>query len=331
MTQGFLTFASFQNDRRSGWSIGQQQGLSEAECTELVKVVPTVIDSPREIPKYPTRQEIAEMDRRVAVSNAPWNNRAGKASKVFIYSTPVGEDATGRRGNVFSQAYLFRSDVGGHRLTDFLGSESLLTPFGPQEVNSIPALDGQLQPGPYATPEHVWAWIFDENSAIDRAAVHRAILSAVEYAWKRTTDRNIVAICCPGEESFYWISALFLSASPASLSHISWSTFERARNLSKAAEAGYRVVCIPPEDYSMAEANPDVICVRTSIEPDLHSSESAGNFHLIAGIEIPVVEWELLFEYQCVDVDSASAMSRSAGSRPPSSSATVSSPRSGAT
>lgn len=312
MTQGFLTFASFQNDRRSGWSIGQQRGLSDAECTELIKVVPTVIDSPREIPKYPTRQEIAEMDRRVAVIDAPWNKKGVKGDKVFVYSTPVGEDATGRRGNVFSQVYLFRADDHGQRLTDFLGSESLLAPFGPQEVNSIPALDGQLKPGPYATPEHVWAWVFDENSVIDRAAVHRAVLSAVEYAWKKSTDQNIVAICCPREESFYWMSALFLSASPASLSHISWSTFERARNLSKATEVGFRVVCIPPEDYSVAEANPEVICVRTSVEPDLHASESADSFHLIAGTEIPVMEWEVLFEYQCVDVDSASAMSRSA-------------------
>lgn len=309
MAQGFLTFASFQNNRRSGWGIGQQAGLNDAESKALVEVVPTVIDSPIEIPKYPNRDEIAAMDRRTAVLDAPWQQSGHPGDRVFIYSTPVGEDTTGRRGNIFTQAYVLRGGFGGQRATDFLDSDGLLTPFGPQEVNSIPALDGQLRKGPCAIPENVWNWIFDDGSPVDRAAVHRAVLSAVNHVLKLSTQQRVVAIACPNQEAKFWLSALFLSASPASLSALNWSTFERARNLSRAVEAGYQVVSVPLEDYDAAAANPDVICIRTDKEPDVQNIDGEGAVHILNETKIPVSAWEVLFEYQCFDADSASAKS----------------------
>ena len=313
MISGFLTFASFQRENRSsGWGIGQRVGLSDDEAQALQKIIPTSIDSPKELPRFPGREEVLAMDRRVAVLAAPWSAERNNDDKVLVYSSPAGEDATGRRGNVFSEAFVFRgSDK--RRTSDYLGSEDLWMPFGTLEVNAVPVHDGTLAVGPLSDSRRVWEWIFDPNSPIDRAAVLRLLLSAVDYAvMKPNTPQSpkAVVIGGPSEEAALWIAAIHLSASPASLSGLTWSTFERANNLQRALDAGLQIICVPQQDYDVAKRNAQVICVPTWMEPA--TLDDSAQMHTINGSKCPVSEWETLFEYQCVDADSAARISDAA-------------------
>lgn len=255
---GFFTYASFSKGGRGGWQVGQSDGLSDSEIEALLKWTPTQIDTGIPLPKYPSNEEVAEFIRRTAWLDAPWR----QGDKVLFYSTPAGEDASGRQGNVFSQVYVFRNGEAPHfRPSDLLLSPDFAHVFGAVAVNThtVTMEHCRVQPGPLAEAAAVAEWLYPEADAA--AGQHRRqllvqIMDAVEA-------KQPVAVCGDLSEAAHWIAALNTTLAPANAVKLSWSTLERARGLDHAEAKNVQLVFLPDADYAEAQRNRQWTTFRT--------------------------------------------------------------------
>ena len=293
MNPGFLTYASFSKDGRGGWQVGEVDGLSQQEVDALVAWTPTRIDSGEAVPKYPSNEEIAAFTRRTAWLDAPW----GHGDKVLFYSTPAGEDSSGRSGNVFSQVYVFRAEqIGRSRPSDLLNSPDFAQPFGAVAVNSAPRLApvNAVTPGPFAAAETIANWLFDDQVGQQRRRTLVAINDALH-------ENRQVVLCTEPADAAVWIAAVCATLSPLNAAHFRWSTLERARNLDQAATKGIDLACVPTGDYTEAMQHPGWVVVSsglvsgqsitdvpvTSIWAQLTELVLADRSHFIAAAQAP--------------------------------------------
>lgn len=291
-----LTYASFTvPGSRGGWSVGQRGGgLTDDEVRKLTEQVPTRIDATAPVPQYPSADDISRLQRRMAWTRAPWQGD----DRVFWFSSPAGEDATGRAGNVFTQVHVFRGGAGESPAlwpSDLMFSPALRFPFGSREVNSTTVPEGAPPPGPLANPGQLWPWIF-ADCEVDRRAVLGAILDGC-------ADGRLVAVACPPEDAAMWVAAACQAQSPATARDFSWSTFERARSLGTARARGMSLACIPVEDAAEAAELSDVIVIKTDETPvtGVYGSEPTK----VGGSSVPVSEWSALLAFMFLTPDEA--------------------------
>lgn len=291
-----LTYASFAvPGGRGGWGVGQRgRGLTDEEVRKLTEQVPTRIDGTTPVPQYPSADDISGLQRRMAWTRAPWPGD----DRVFWFSSPAGEDATGRAGNVFTQVHVFRGGVGEFPVlwpSDLMFSPALRFPFGAREVNSTTVPEGVPPLGPLAVPGKLWPWIF-ADCAVDRRAVLGAILDGC-------ADGRLVAVACPPEDAAMWVAAVCQAQSPATARDFSWSTFERARSLGTARARGVSLACIPLEDAAEAAEVPDVIVVSTEETPEMGVYGGAST--MVGGMPLAVSEWSTLLSFMFLMPDEA--------------------------
>lgn len=300
-----LTYASFSGrDGAGGWKVGQRgSGLSDDEVAALVEQIPTRLDAVEAIPRYPSAEEIRVMQRRMKWSRAPWPGE----DRVFWFSSPAGEDSTGRAGNVFTQVHVFRGGLagapGGVRLpSDLLFSGALKFPFGAREVDATVVSGDAPPPGPLADPEVLWPWIFADEE-VDRRAVLGAILDGLAAGLQ-------VAVACPKDHAAMWIAAVCMSMSPAAAADLGWSTFDRAKTLDLARSRGIALACIPVGDAGEAAAARagDVLVVRTDSAPA--TGVYGGAPTVVDGVAVPVSEWSELRNYLFLTASEAIDFSR---------------------
>ncbi|WP_018023270.1 hypothetical protein [Corynebacterium ulceribovis] len=255
---GFFTYASFSKGGRGGWQVGQSDGLSDSEIEALLKWTPTQIDTGIPLPKYPSNEQVTQFIRRTAWLDAPW----GQGDKALFYSTPAGEDASGRQGNVFSQVYVFRNGDAPHfRPSDLLASPDFAQVFGAVAVNThtVTMEQCRVQPGPLADTAAVAEWLYPETDPA--AGQHRRellmqIMDALEA-------KQQVAICGDLAEAAAWIAALNTTLAPANAVKLSWSTLERARGLDHATAKKLQLVFLPDADFAEAQSNRQWTTFRT--------------------------------------------------------------------
>lgn len=296
-----MTYASFTvPGGRGGWSVGQRSaGLTDDEVRKLTEQVPTRIDSTSPVPQYPSAEDISRLQRRMAWARAPW----GGADRVFWFSSPAGEDATGRAGNVFTQIHVFRAAVGeaSPRFpSDLLFSSALQFPFGSRAVNSATVAEGAPPPGPLADPAALWPWIFADGP-VDRRAVLGAILDAC-------SDGRTVAVVCPPEDASMWVAAVCQAQSGRSARDFSWSTFERARSLATARSRGITLACIPPDDAAEAAELSGVLVIPTGETP--RTGVFGGEPTFVGGAGVPVSAWSALLDLVFLSSEDAIGFSR---------------------
>lgn len=291
-----LTYASFAvPGGRGGWGVGQRgRGLTDEEVRKLTEQVPTRIDGTTPVPQYPSADDIRGLQRRMAWTRAPWPGD----DRVFWFSSPAGEDVTGRAGNVFTQVHVFRGGSDDFPVlwpSDLMFSPALRFPFGAREVNSTTVPEGVPPLGPLADPGQLWPWIF-ADCEVDRRAVLGAILDGC-------ADGRLVAVACPPEDAAMWVAAVCQAQSPATARDFSWSTFERARSLGTARARGVSLACIPLEDAAEAAEVPDVIVVSTEETPlmGVYGGEST----MVGGTPLAVSEWSTLLSFMFLMPDEA--------------------------
>lgn len=317
MDVGLLTYASFtapgEPGAGGGWRVGQcEGGLSDGEVRQLCGRIPTRLPGTRPVPRYPSAEEVFGLERRMAWTSAPW----GGGDRVFWFSTPAGEDGTGRAGNVFTQVYVFREgDPRPTRPSDLLFSPSLELPFGATEVNAATVAAGAPEPGTLADPEALWPWIL-APAEVDRMAVLRVLLDCL--AAGRPT-----VVACPDDEAAMWIAAVHLATSPRVARDLTFSTLERAGGLADAVRHGIRLLRVPPVDAAAAAAVPGVAVVDTTREPRPgefgHSATVLTDEPGAPGADAAVTAsaWSALADLLLRDPVAATAISRSARETPP--------------
>lgn len=303
MDVGLLTYASFaapgEPGAGGGWRVGQRAGgLGAEEARLLCGRIPTRPPGTRPVPRYPSAEEVAALERRMAWTAAPWPG----GDRVFWFSSPAGEDGTGRAGNVFTQVHVFREgDPRPARPTDLLFSPSLRLPFGAAEVNAARAPEGAPEPGPLADPAALWPWIF-APAAVDRREVLRVLLDLLAHG-------EAVALACPDEEAAMWIAAVHLCTSPRAARELTFSTLERAAGLPDAVRHGIRLTRVPPADAAAAAAVPGVrlVDVADPPRPGVHGGRPTV---LADGAEVPASAWSALVDELCAGPAEAAALSR---------------------
>lgn len=307
-----LTYASFAvPGGRGGWSVGQRSArLTDEEVRKLTEQVPTRIDATVPVPQYPSADDLGRLQRRMAWTPAPWPGD----DRVFWFSSPAGEDATGRAGNVFTQAHVFRGgtdDLPSSWPSDLLFSPSLRIPFGSREVNATTVSEEVPQPGPLADPSQLWPWIFADGE-VDRRAVLGAILDGC-------ASGRMVAVACPPGDAAMWVAAACLVQSPASARDFFWSTFERGRSLATARARGITLACIPVDDAGEASELSGVMVIRADETPT--TGVYGGASTIVGGASVPVSEWSALLAF--LFLSSSEAISFSTAVRTGAVTATV--------
>ncbi|MGP5082582.1 GAP1-N2 domain-containing protein [Corynebacterium variabile] len=282
---GSFSYASFspRDDRPGGWSVGQSSGeLSPMWKDEIIAYIPTQISDPVTLSSFPDKADLARRLRRFAWLPAPWKPGGSADTGVFFASSPAGQDASGRPGNVFTYALV--SDAGElpqHHAVKLMFSRSVPAPYGKRKVDD--AVLPELGPGfSGAEPSPLTDDVLDAflagapaESAGGAASLpvecsrvtaptgstsRQEVLGAlVELVMN---GRQVVFLTDPAEGPL-WVAAL-ARVLPETLPgdrSFTWSTYERATGVAEVLKLGTSLVIMPPGDREKLPENTAAVLV----------------------------------------------------------------------
>lgn len=298
-----ITYASFASDRlsgaRGGWRIGQQvhrdpAGLSDTEIKQLLEVIPSQLITDVPIPLYASAEEKQAFIHRTAWLKAPWSPR----DQVLVHSAPAGKDSSGRTGNVFSVAHVFREGTRGLRVSpaELLKSPDLPAPFGAPEVNAVNLSSTELRPNPQVAPEQVFAVLVDPATPGGGP-----LLDILCYILDALSAGAQVILGDDPQRAWLWIAAVNFATHPGRAKEIYWSTYERASALPARQGEGFSVIVVPRDDIPLIRSQyPERITIdvnqgvtRGEWGNDRASASAVG----VPGSEFEVSSWSELLRY----------------------------------
>lgn len=262
---GSFSYASFapRDGHPGGWGVGRISGeVGPRLIDELIPLIPTQISDPVTLSAFPDRSDLARRLRRFAWLSAPQESRG-----VFFASSPAGQDASGRPGNVFTYVHVGSpGDLRSRDAVDLMLSPSIPAPFGKRKVEDATLPD--LRAG-FVAPSPMTRTVVDaflDGAPADSAggpgvlptecsrvtpptgpATRREILAELVT---RLTDGHPVVLLADAVEGPLWVAAL-AGALPAELPGgrpFTWSTYERAAGVREILGHGASLVVVPLRD-----------------------------------------------------------------------------------
>lgn len=242
---GQLTYTSFDPGigRSGGWQVKDVRNLEPDEVAALSERVATQLDLGRELPPFPTPEEVAALPRRLA-------HAAILGGVASWHTAPAGIDASGRTGNVFAQVVLDRDPdaIDPVRPIDRWRSPGWLTPFNHDEVLAAvlsPIGPAAPDPGTRVGAEAVIDFLLDVD-AWRRPNLLAVLVDAVAAAVRG--GPTVVLGCADVDTAALWVGGVSHLMSARHARRLSFSTFERSATLGFAASSRLHLVCVPQDD-----------------------------------------------------------------------------------
>lgn len=294
---GQLSYTSFDAaGTAGGWQVKQITGELTARETELlVTGVRTVFTPVEPLPTYPTPQDCEQGPRRLAYA------RAAETTMAFWHTVPAGSDSTGRPGNVFAHVVLDRTPdhPGPHRPIQLWRSPDWLRPHGAAAVAR--AVLPEHPPGPteVVSPDSVLDFVMDTSTW--RLGTLCGLLDAVAAAMDG--GPRVVLGVRSGEAAAQWIGLVSFLMSPGTARALSFSTFDRAEDLSGDSRGGPLLSAVPSIDLAAVPTANLVVIDETAT---LSMGELDGAPHRTpAGQTISVTPWSVMAQVTLTDPGSA--------------------------
>ncbi|MGO1948320.1 MAG: hypothetical protein ACTH1D_01725 [Mycobacteriaceae bacterium] len=280
---GSFSYASFSasDERPGGWSVGRTAGdVEDMWIADLVPLIPTQLADPVPLSNFPDKDDLARRVRRFAWLPAPWDP---VDTGVFFASSPAGQDASGRPGNVFT--WVAVSDTGRlphHDAVSLMLSPSVPAPFGKRKVDTAelpelgPGFSGPV-PSPL-TPDVTAAFLAGapaesaggtaslpvECSRITEPSGPASRTEILRRLLELLMNGQPVVLATDPAEGPLWVTVL-AEKLPADLP-FTWSTYERATGLSEVLETGASLVVLPPKDLDRLPADLPAVVVDTAAQ-----------------------------------------------------------------
>lgn len=239
----------------SGWqTMEASESLGEESRKQLLDLVEPILKPVRDLPGFPTPEELATAERRLAQSPSDLGT-------VLVHTAPAGVDTTGRP-NTVTHVLVLPPEAGPAEPTvSWWRSAGWVTPFGPEQVRqaSLPEA-AALRPGQAVTDDSVAAFI----AAAPRAAALAALADELEarlvarvngQGWDGPASSVVVMGCDSTDEAALWVAALQWTCAPATTRLLGYSTLERiggAGDLERAATKHLDLVFAPHGDLEAA-------------------------------------------------------------------------------
>lgn len=239
----------------SGWqTMEASASLGEEARKQLLSLVETNLKPVRDLPGFPTPEEVATAERRLVQSPADLGT-------VLVHTAPAGVDTTGRPNTVTHVLVLPPEAEPAVPTVSWWRSAGWVVPFGPEQVRqaSLPEA-AALRPGQAVTDDSVAAFI----AAEPRAAVLSALADALEERllarvngqdWDGRASSVVVMGCDSTDEAALWVAALQWTCAPATTRLLGYSTLERVAgtgDLDRAATKRLDLVFAPHADLEAA-------------------------------------------------------------------------------
>ncbi|SPT52938.1 Uncharacterised protein [Actinomyces bovis] len=239
----------------SGWQTMEvSSGLDEAASKLLLNLVEPILNPPRALPGFPTPEEVATAERRMA--QTPLG-----IGTALVHTAPAGVDTTGRPNTISHVLLLPEQPAPTVPTAALWRSAGWVVPFGPEQVREASLPDpAAIVPGMAVTEDTVAAFI----AAAPRGPVLAALADALE---ERLIQRlagadcsvqptSVVAVACDStDEAALWVACLQLTCAPATTGRLGFSTLERiagSRDLERVAGKGLDLVFMPRSDLEAA-------------------------------------------------------------------------------
>ncbi len=298
---GQLTYSSFDDGTGigGGWQVKEATGgLTEPE-TELLRFwVHTTFELVVPLPAFPTPEEVQAFPRRLMYAHLE-DGRGG-----YWHTAPAGADGSGRPGNVFAHCLLDRDPAAvtpARRPIDLWRSPAWLTPYGPADVAAA-TLDPGVLPGESDRVNRNSVVDFLCDQEVWRLGVLSVLLDAVESAVNG--GKPVVLGTESVDSAALWIGTLSHLMSPGAARGFSWSTFDRASDVSGSVGRGLHLIAIPATDLPALAKRDDLVLVGENEMPAM--GDLGGTPHCTeAGSEVQVTEWSVIAQAVMIDADSA--------------------------
>jgi hypothetical protein len=265
-----------------GWGVKETSpGLSRDLVRRMMSGVSARLDGVPGLSKFPSDRELEGRSRRLAYCLVDGH-------VTLWHSVEAGNDASGRRGNVFVHAVSEALKATATRPIDYWRSEDWLVPFGVQEVASarIPESIGR---GAGATIRAFLDFLL--TGEVPRVFVLPWLLAAVEEAVRTST--SAVIITDSPDEAAGWLAAFSYLTAPQLAQRISFVTFERADNVHSAMEQGLHLICVPRVDAGrLAELDGNFLVLDPRADLDERKAAHTGVWTLTSGHTVPVTQWQ---------------------------------------
>ncbi len=242
-----LIYTSFDDGRgRGGWRVKQSVG-DDAAIAQLRELIRPNIRDTRPLPPFPTETERRAFTRRLE------HRPLGGGRSGIWHTVAAGRDNTGRPGNAFVTAVVLSPrDAAMQHASDYWRSPYWPAPFGGDEVlgTALPA-DAEFVPSGLADPKSTLDFMFPPFPEVPRRGLLLALLDAVGAAVADPRRSGVALLVADADEGARWISAVCAWASPAWSRRFSWSTWERAEDLSHSLVQRLHLVCAPEDDAEL--------------------------------------------------------------------------------
>lgn len=239
----------------SGWqTMETTAGLEDHDADLMRALVDTSLKPVRALPGFPTPQEIASAERRLAQAHT-------QRGTVIAHTAPAGVDTTGRANTVTHVLLLADLPAPQQATTRLWRSPGWATPFGPEQVRATSLPDPCALVAGDAVDDDTLAGFI---SAAPRAALLSAMADALEGRLRsRATNptatekqERVVAVACESsDEAALWVAALQWTCAPATGRLLGFSTLERlvgSGDLERLAANGIDLVFVPPAELEVA-------------------------------------------------------------------------------
>lgn len=297
---GQLTYTSLDGDGvTAGWQVKETSGgITPEEARLLVSRIRIPLIPIEQPPRFPTRDQLQALPRRLAYSRINENIAA------FWHTAPAGLDSAGRPGNVFAHVLLDReaSDMAQHpRPIELWQSSRWLTPYGGPAVSAAALSDEVPRAGGAVTAESVVQFICDVG--MWRLRTLCGLLDAVSAALDG--GPTVVMGVESADTAAQWIGAVSFMMSRGTAGRLSFSTFDRSSDLEDLLRGGLHLVAIPRAD--LADLPPLAIAIDDAESITL--GELNGRRHRThRSQEIAVTAWSSMARVAFIDPVSAAQL-----------------------
>lgn len=289
---GQLAYTSFDAAGSvGGWQVKETSGELTPEETQLLLAgVRTVFRPVEPPPAYPTAEQLEQVPRRLAY------RRTEQSGAAYWHTVPAGSDSIGRPGNVFAHALLDRTPDPRRRAIEWWRSPQWLHPYGAAAVARATLTDVDPTPGGVVTKDSVVAFALDTSTW--RLATLFGLLDAVAAALDGGAP--VVLGVESADSAAQWIGLISFLMSPGTAAKLSFSTFDRADQLSP--HGGQVLTAVPIADLGAIPSG----LVAISESETMSLGELGGEPHRTAGGHtVAVTPWSAMAQVVLLDPGSA--------------------------
>lgn len=246
----YTVVADGQDATSGGWQLQSSSPVSADERGALLSAMPADLWPSSSVPAFPSAEQLAALPRRLRFV------RIGENTGALVHSTPAGNDATGRPGNIFTHVQLHRalcdrlSQSQPVRPIQFWRSRDWLTPFGATDVQRAWIGDvAHVEPGDAVTRDTVLDFLYDEGTPrINRLAeVLDAVATAIDGG------PRAVLVVDDVNDGALWLGVVSFLSAPAATARLTFSTYETSDSLRN--QDGAPILSVLPADRHHATAN----------------------------------------------------------------------------